>query len=66
VKLLLEKAVDLDSKDKYGQTALHPAAKSGYEAVVTLLEKAVGVDSKDRDDRKGAVVGGGVPARSSN
>jgi hypothetical protein len=48
VKLLLEEAVDVDSKDGDGQTPLSWAAGNGYEAVVKLLlEKAADVDSKD-------------------
>ena len=41
VRLLLEKAVDVDSKDKdYGRTPLSWAAEDGHEAVVQLLELA--------------------------
>jgi ankyrin repeat protein len=47
VKLLLEKAVDVDSKDNDGRTPLWWAAGNGYEAVNLLLEKTVNVDSKD-------------------
>jgi ankyrin repeat protein len=38
VLLILEKAVDLDSKDNYGRTPLSWAAWNGHEAVVKLLE----------------------------
>jgi hypothetical protein len=53
VKLLLEKDVDVDSKDKaYGQTPLSWAAGNGHEAVVKLLlEKDIDVDSKDKYGR---------------
>jgi ankyrin repeat protein len=37
VKLLLEKAVDVDSKDSYGRTPLSWAAQNGHEGVVKLL-----------------------------
>ena len=50
VKLLLEKAIDVDSKDSSGRTPLSYAAKDGHEAIVKLLlEKAVDVDSKDSE-----------------
>jgi hypothetical protein len=39
VKLLLEKGVDLDSKDISGRTPLSHAARYGHEAVVKLHEK---------------------------
>jgi Ankyrin repeats (3 copies)/NACHT domain len=52
VRLLLGKAVDVDSKDFGGQTPLSWAAENGHEAVVRLLlEKAVDVDSKDSEGR---------------
>ena len=39
MKLLLEKAVDVDSKDSlYDQTPLSWAARKGHEPVVKLLE----------------------------
>ena len=49
VKLLLEKGVDLESKDTgSGRTPLSWAAENGHEAVVKLLlEKGVDLESKD-------------------
>jgi ankyrin repeat protein len=38
VKLLLEKPVDVDSKDNNGQTPLLWATEKGHEVVVKLLE----------------------------
>jgi ankyrin repeat protein len=41
VRLLLAKAVDVDSKDEdYGRTPLSWAAANGHETVVQLLELA--------------------------
>ncbi len=52
VKLLLEKDVDVDSKDRHGRTPLSHAAASGRQDVVKqLFEKGVDVDSKDADGR---------------
>ena len=52
VKLLLEKAIDVDSKDNSNQTPLLWAARNGHEAVVRLLlEKAADVDSDARYGR---------------
>jgi ankyrin repeat protein len=49
VKLLLERAVNIDSKDKYGQT---PLSQNGHQAAVKLLlEKATDVNSNDIDGR---------------
>jgi ankyrin repeat protein len=50
IKLLLaEDGVDLDSKDKQGQTPLSWAVAKGHEAVVKLLltEDAIDPDSKN-------------------
>ena len=56
MELLLEKAVDLDSRDKdiyYGRTPLLWAARNGHEAIIKLLlEKATNVDTKDRYGQK--------------
>ena len=53
VKLLLEKDVDVDSKDSiYGQTPLSCAAENGHEGVVKLLlDKVADVDSKGKYGR---------------
>jgi ankyrin repeat protein len=37
VRLLLEKEVDVGTKDKYGLTALQWAAEQGHETTVQLL-----------------------------
>jgi ankyrin repeat protein len=48
VWLLVEKGAELDSKDKYGRTALLWAAENGHEAVVQLLlEEGAEPDSKN-------------------
>jgi ankyrin repeat protein len=49
----LEKAVDIDLKDKDGQTPLSWAARNGYEAIVKLLlaTERVDIDSKDNFGR---------------
>jgi ankyrin repeat protein len=51
VKLLLEKGVDVESKDPtWGQTPISLAAEKGHAAVVKLLlEKGADLDSKDRN-----------------
>jgi serine/threonine-protein phosphatase 6 regulatory ankyrin repeat subunit A len=41
VRLLLEKAVDVDSKDSEGRTPLWWAARNGHEAVVQLLKSKI-------------------------
>ena len=54
VELLLESGkVDVDSKDKHGQTPLSGAAEGGHEAVVKLLLESgkADVDSKDKYGR---------------
>ena len=52
MKLLLEKGVDVESEDGFGQTPLSWAAANGHEAVVKLLlEKGVDVESKERSGR---------------
>ncbi|KAN0070882.1 hypothetical protein V8E54_011047 [Elaphomyces granulatus] len=52
-RYILDKdSVDLESKDKRGQTALSRAAGNGYEEVVNLLlEKGAELDSKDNRGR---------------
>ena len=48
-KELLEKGADIESKDKYGNTALTSAAERGDASVVRLLlEKGADIESKDR------------------
>ncbi len=51
MKLLLEKAADVDGRDdKFDHTPLSWASINGREAVVKLLlEKAADVDSKDSE-----------------
>jgi ankyrin repeat protein len=52
VKPLLEKAIDVDTRDTYDRTPLSYAAESGHEVVVKLqLEKAFDVDPRDTYDR---------------
>lgn len=47
VKQLLEKDVDLESKDKYSRTPLLYAAEQGHVAVVKqLIEKGADLESK--------------------
>jgi ankyrin repeat protein len=48
VKPLLEKGVDVESKDGVGQTLLLLAARNEHEAVVKLLLKK-GADVKSKD-----------------
>ncbi len=48
MKLLLEKAADVDSRGKNGKTPLSWASQNGHEGVVKLLlEKEVDVDAKN-------------------
>jgi ankyrin repeat protein len=52
VRLLLEKGVDVESRDTEGRTPLWLAVRNGHEAVVRLLlEKSVDVDSKNAEGR---------------
>lgn len=53
VKLLIEKGVNIESKNWIGQTPLSLAAGNGHENVVKiLLEKGgVNLESKDTNDR---------------
>jgi ankyrin repeat protein len=50
VKLLLERGVELETKDKDGQTPLSWATRHGHEAVVMLLlERGAELETKDKD-----------------
>jgi Ankyrin repeats (3 copies) len=40
VELLLRNGAELEAEDEFGKTALHVAARNGYEAVVDLLLQA--------------------------
>jgi ankyrin repeat protein len=53
VKLLLEKGVDVDSKDMGVETPLLRAAESGHQAVIKLLLGVEGVDPDSKDSRFG-------------
>ena len=60
VKLLLEKSVDLESKDSAGWTGLTIAAQNGHEGVVKLLlEKGADLESKDSNGWTALTVGAG-------
>ena len=52
---LLEHKADVDAKDKYGETALHWAAKEGHEAVVRLLVEAKADVNAKNNDRETAL-----------
>ncbi len=50
LRLLLEKEVDINAKDKDGLTALHVAASKNSQAIAKLLiEKGVDINAKDKD-----------------
>jgi ankyrin repeat protein len=50
VKLLLEKGVELESKEEHGWTPLSCAAMNGHETVVKLLLKK-GAELESKDER---------------
>ena len=50
VELLIAKGADVNAKDKYDMTPLHPAAGRGHKEVVELLiAKGADVNAKDED-----------------
>jgi hypothetical protein len=58
VELLLEKGVELESKDGYGQTPLSRAVEKGHKVVVKLLlEKGADLESKDQIGRTPPSIG---------
>ncbi|KAE8679004.1 FH protein interacting protein FIP2-like [Hibiscus syriacus] len=50
VKILIEKGIDIDSRDEDGYTALHCAVESGHAEVVELLVKK-GADVESRTNK---------------
>ena len=54
VKLLLEKGVDLETRDSLGRTPLYWAVLVGYEAIMKLLLKK-GVDLNKIKDGRGRI-----------
>ena len=48
---LIEKKVDINAKDKYGETPLHAAVKAGNTAKVwAMLAKGANIEAKNKDD----------------
>jgi hypothetical protein len=62
VEALIQKGVEIDAKNSYGQTPLSWAAHEGHKAVVKqLLDKGADLESQDREDLMPlhrAVIGG--------
>ena len=48
--MLATKVVELDSKDKYGQTPLSLASRKGHDKIVELLRSKDAVDPNSKDD----------------
>src|SRR5258707_5005021 len=52
VKVLLEKAANVDSRDDFNKTPLSWAAENGHEAVIRiLLDRGADFESKNEDGR---------------